>query len=188
MMLNIPSYLVFFLVVCPLLVSSHGNMVFPYVWMDSDELGWWEGGFADGGIGCDSISSPGGHPTESRLGCLATWFTNNTREPETSHAPWHAPGTAPIFSPCGNAGGNPRGCTNNEHEKFGDCCGVACGSYAFGRNAEEYSWPDAPITEWKAGSFQEVTWYASANHLGGYIYRLCKLPKEGNEGLTEECF
>ena len=38
------------------------------------------------------------------------------------------------------------------------------------------------------GSFQEVTWYASANHLGGYIYRLCKLPDEGIEGLTEECF
>ena len=27
-----------------------------------------------------------------------------------------------------------------------------------------------------------------ANHLGGYIYRLCKVPHDGLAGLTEECF
>ena len=174
--------------ILPLLVYGHGNMVFPYIWMDSEEIGVWHGGFKEGGIGCGSITSPGGYPTESHLGCLATWFTNNTREPINNRTPWHAPGRAPIFSPCGNAGGNPRGCKEDEHEKFGDCCGVACGAYAFGRNAEEYQWPNAPTTEWIAGSSQEVTWYASANHLGGYIYRLCKLPEGGPPGLTEECF
>ena len=28
----------------------------------------------------------------------------------------------------------------------------------------------------------------SANHGGGYSYRLCKIPEEGKSGLTEECF
>ena len=35
---------------------------------------------------------------------------------------------------------------------------------------------------------QEVAWWVGANHGGGYSYRLCKLPEEGTEGLTEECF
>ena len=26
------------------------------------------------------------------------------------HNPWRSPGSAPIFSPCGVAGGNPNGC------------------------------------------------------------------------------
>ena len=44
------------------------------------------------------------------------------------------------------------------------------------------------MTEWKAGSYQEVSWFYSAFHQGGYIYRLCKKPKHGIAGLTEECF
>jgi len=174
------------------LVSGHGNMVFPYVWMDPNEEGAWHAQ-PGGGVGCGSISAPDGHQTESpKLGCLAQWFTNDTLVPHSSKAhsfhPWEAPGTAPIFSPCGAAGGNPGGCTGNENEKFGDCCGGNCGGFSFGKNAEEYSWPDAPWTQWKAGSYQEVTWFTSANHQGGYIYRLCKMPKDGIAGLTEECF
>merc|ERR1719186_2117332 len=173
-------------------VSGHGNMVFPYVWMDEDQLGWWEEGVHVGGIGCGSITGSDGSPVESpKIGCLGNWFTNDTKVPHSKnkqHHPWDAPGTAPIFSACGSAGGNPGGCTGAENEKFGDCCGGNCGGYSFGDNAEEYSWPKAPITEWKAGSYQEVTWFVNANHLGGYIYRLCKLPKQGVSGLTEECF
>jgi len=33
-----------------------------------------------------------------------------------------------------------------------------------------------------------VGWIAKGGHWGGYTYRLCKLPKEGKSGLTEECF
>ena len=126
-----------------MLVSSHDNMVFPYVWMDSDKSGVWVGGHG-GGIGCGSISGPDGDSVESPLiGCLANWFTNNTRIPQTSkdqsHNPWHAPGTAPVFSPCGMAGGNSEECTGgNQNEKFGDCCGRNCSGYSFGNNAEEY--------------------------------------------------
>ena len=31
-------------------------------------------------------------------------------------------------------------------------------------------------------------WIGKGGHWGGYTYRLCKLPKEGKTGLTEECF
>ena len=34
----------------------------------------------------------------------------------------------------------------------------------------------------------QVGWIAKGGHWGGYTYRLCKLPKEGKTGLTEECF
>merc|ERR1712059_154648 len=57
-----------------------------------------------------------------------------------------------------------------------------------GKNAEDYEWPHIPVTEWKAGSFQEVAWFVGANHAGGYSYRLCKKPEGGISELTEECF
>ena len=34
----------------------------------------------------------------------------------------------------------------------------------------------------------QVQWYVSANHAGGYSYRLCKMPERGIKDLTEECF
>ena len=78
-------------------------------------------------------------------------------------------------------------------ERFGDCCGGAnaegnhgCGGWSMGQNMEDYDWPAAPVTEWAAGSVQEVAWFVSANHGGGYSYRLCK--QEGDEAVTEECF
>ena len=38
------------------------------------------------------------------------------------------------------------------------------------------------------GELAEVGWSMSANHGGGYSYRLCKIPDIGHVGLTEECF
>ena len=180
------------------LVVGHGNMVYPYVWMDKHQVGAWQEGHVGGGIGCGSIPEPDDqqHVESPKIGCLGNWFTNDTKIPHSSgkrasvdhHNPWFAPGTAPIYSPCGLAGGNPMGCTGQDNEKFGDCCGGKCGGYSFGRKAEDYDWPNAPVTEWKAGSYQEVSWYSNANHLGGYVYRLCKMPEQGLGVLTEECF
>jgi len=39
---------------------------------------------------------------------------------------------------------------------------------------------------WLAGSIQEVAFAITANHGGGYSYRLCKL--DANGGVSEECF
>ena len=39
------------------------------------------------------------------------------------------------------------------------------------------------------GETAEVGWSMSANHGGGYSYRLCKIPDDGGRSsLTEECF
>ena len=57
-----------------------------------------------------------------------------------------------------------------------------------GDNAENYDWPNMPTTRWTAGSFQEVAWHVHANHAGGYLYRLCKMPEGGISEVTEECF
>ena len=86
-------------------------------------------------------------------------------------------------------GGNPLGCDGDSTGEFGDCCSHNCDGFALGKNAEEYSWPgELPVTEWSAGSYQEVSWYVSANHAGGYSYRLCRMPEGGISGVTEDCF
>jgi len=197
-------WLSLFLAVLPLtLVTGHGNMIQPKVWMHQDRH-----------IGCGVLDLP---PTEHEeisgmnSDCLMMWFSNdvwipgepsdlpeNMTQKEITctgqgeyfmeQKPWSAPGTAPIFSPCGTMGGNPNGCPHTEAEEFGDCCGNHCGGFAFGQNAETYEWPDPPTTEWVAGSTQEVAWHVRFNHAGGYSYRLCKMPEGGIGELTEECF
>lgn len=152
--------------------------------------------------------------------CQAGWFTNNTKipgqqtipddmlgpngsKPWNKKNPWHAPGTAGINSPCGTFGGNPQGCRGGPPtERYGDCCdnhklvskGSHCGGFAFGHNAETQPPQDAPVTFWELGSVQEVAWIVSANHEGGYSYRLCRVPDDYTPGeslegiLTEDCF
>jgi len=100
--------------------------------------------------------------------------------------PWRSPGSAPIHSPCGVLGGNPNGCPSNAPYGEGNKC--PGGGFGYGPNAEKYPFKDVVTTPWKAGSVVEVGWGIIANHGGGYSYRLCKLPEEGREFLTEECF
>lgn len=42
--------------------------------------------------------------------------------------------------------------------------------------------------EWTAGAEEEVVFGITANHGGGYSYRLCPKPIAGYMDLTEECF
>ena len=44
------------------------------------------------------------------------------------------------------------------------------------------------VTEWQAGSAQDVAWSILANHGGGYAYRLCRKDSDSNATLTEACF
>ena len=119
--------------------------------------------------------------------------------------PWRAPGSAHVWSPCGHDGGNPRGCPagNPNNVTDGACSwrwpkchkvaplgGPTCGAggYAHGPDARELPGNSNPLL-WAAGSVVEVAWRNTANHGGGYSYRLCKKPKaNGNLGVTEECF
>lgn len=92
----------------------------------------------------------------------------------TASHPWRAPGSAPVFDPCGIAGGSTK--NNDENTGF-----IPAG-HKMGDKGSQL----VPSTKsvWTAGSRVEVVWGISNNHGGGYQYRLC--PK--SEQLTEECF
>jgi len=96
--------------------------------------------------------------------------------------PWRAPGSAPVFSPCGFDGGNPEGCPLGNPDWEG-CNG---GGYGHGPDGRTLPGNDNP-TVWTAGGIEEVSFGISANHGGGYQYRLCPKPVDSME-LTEECF
>jgi len=165
-------------------------------------------------IGCDTLDIPDGtdfadHNHNMKPDCMLYWFSNKIKNPghatlpdymsqpevecigQAGHHedsdkkfPWNAPGTAPVFGSCGTLGGLPNGCNNDGVGEVGDCCTSHCDATPGGKNAEEYDWPSIPTTVWPIGSNQEVAWYVSANHAGGYSYRLCKVPNDPNE----ECF
>jgi hypothetical protein len=77
--------------------------------------------------------------------------------------PWCAPGTAPVYSPCGIFSGG-----------FG----------SRGRDMRDID--GTSQSEWQAGSVQQVAWAITANHGGGFAYRLCS--KAEDPALSEECF
>ena len=195
-------------------VNGHGAMVQPINWFDKKQWVQTSQGMKFDYIGmkigkhcymgckissaklcpgrkdyCDNFVAPG---------CSCMWFNNNTfvQKPTlfderlrtyarsevpnfTLHHPWRAPGAAPLDSPCGVAGGNINGCN-------GTCI---LGGYNRGPKAEDFEFDhDFKVTNWTRGSIVEVAWGVSANHGGGYSYRLCKVPAEGMHALTEECF
>merc|ERR1711920_423377 len=90
--------------------------------------------------------------------------------------PWRAPGSAPVWDPCGRAGGGPHSTggegvyTTTKYAKLGDL------------GSKLPKMPTGAV--WKAGSIVEAKWSLRANHGGGYQYRLCPL----NSNLTEACF
>merc|ERR1719309_1182122 len=174
-------------------------MVMPYTWFDTDaEVGMSPGGQCAAGY---KLDIPG-----VKTGASCMWFNNYTMisgEPTIpeymrtywmdfggvdwyKNNPWKSPGSADIFSPCGNAGGNPNGCP--EGAPMGDGLDCPGGGFSYGPNAEDVSFPGVVTTEWAIGSSVEVAWGIKANHGGGYSYRLCKVPEAGVSGVTEECF
>ena len=206
-------------------------MVQPAGWSDADEAMWeYDSSGNRNYIGCGKLNLPEDSEFELASGekpdCIKFWFSSTEIPGEGTHLtkqlqseedcyfeqtgslyhkyPWSAPGTAPVFSPCGAMGGHPYGCSGflmdefRIAEKFGDLCPCAgddrgseyfgCGGFAYGGLAHEYDWSDAPITKWKTGSVQDVAWWTNNQHGGGYSYRLCKTPADGISGLNEECF
>jgi hypothetical protein len=108
----------------------------------------------------------------------------------TRFNPWRAPGSASLDSPCGVFGGNFHGCPgvgeNPVYYPFGDCPG---GGSSYGPKGESINYPGLTETALEPNAIVEVGWSVSANHGGGYSYRLCKVPEDGGkERLTEECF
>merc|ERR1712209_209155 len=91
-------------------------------------------------------------------------------------SPWRAPGSSPVFDACGIAGGtNTWGHHGAQYRKTEKAKQGDFGS----------SLPNLPSgTVWKSGTEVNVSWAITANHGGGYQYRLCQSSSE----LTEECF
>jgi len=180
--------------------SAHGNLVSPPSWFDPDgKIGMTSG--LQCRAGCTGRKAPG--EIESAQGCACEWYSNYTLIPGsptiadnsplitypnptsvwTRTHPWRAPGTAAVFSPCGVDGGNPQGCPVGNPK--GDGC--AGGGYGHGPDARTLKGNTKP-TVWTAGSVVEAAWAITANHGGGYSYRLCPKPAKGSTDLTEECF
>jgi hypothetical protein len=105
--------------------------------------------------------------------------TINSTVDFTQHHPWRSPGAAPMLDSCGLSGGST---VNNDHAGG---FGKDTIAHRQGARGSELPRLDGRWTlKWTAGEEAEVSWGISANHGGGYQYRLCP----ANEALTEECF
>jgi len=94
------------------------------------------------------------------------------------HNPWRAPGSAPVLDACGLAGGTPWG---GDVAEWGEYHNTSLAHHG----DQGSKLPEFPTgTIWKAGGTTEAIWQITANHGGGYQYRLCPI----GEDLTEECF
>jgi len=100
-----------------------------------------------------------------------------------NRVPWRHPGAAPVYNPCGlNGGGYVSGPSGTGGEAF------------FGHPQGFKGTDVTPLlhkTMWIAGSTVEVAWGITANHGGGYQYRLCRVGQAGVNNTaeaTEECF
>jgi len=97
----------------------------------------------------------------------------------TKHHPWRYPGSAPVENSCGIAGG---WFTEGIQGNGGDAPpGVPQGELGTNSN---FSQPLVDKTQWVAGTVVEVAWGITANHGGGYQYRLCPADSK----LDEACF
>ena len=177
----------------------NGDWVFDYVGTKS-RMQCAAGGQIPRDLICHDEFTCEGNVQNPGRSCL--WFTNNTfittrptifdlklrtypNAPDQSRIllhPWRAPGTAPVVSPCGVAGGNFFGCEGGK-------CNLHRGGFGYGPQAVDVNFKyEFHTTEWTRGAVVEVIWGILANHGGGYSYRLCKTPEQGYSHLTEECF
>ena len=93
------------------------------------------------------------------------------------HNSWRAPGSAGVVDACGMAGGAPV-----QSPEWGNYVPT---KFAKQGDHGSVTLPEIPTaTVWTRGATAEVTWQVTANHGGGYYFRLCK----SDEPLTEACF
>jgi len=153
------------LLLLPLCVSGHGNMVWPPVWWDiGGQVGLTPGASCFAGHEYTFLDDP----AKSGANCL--WYTNYTHivgEPTLAPEMRTFPNIEPYLEDCGYPYG---------------------GGFAYGPNAEDFEFHDVVVTEWTIGGTEVAGWGQVANHGGGYSYRLCKLGPGGKADLTEECF
>ena len=104
----------------------------------------------------------------------------------TKDMPWRSPGHSPVFSPCGLGGGGA-----TRHPGNGAVAPTKEDQGLDGRtwDATTAGTPAYGVkTVWPAGSAQDVAWSITANHGGGYAYRLCPRGDGSAAAQSEECF
>jgi len=194
------------------LAAGHGGMLWPPSWQDgvglriskiNDYKAFSDPIVRDPISGRGAVSIKNWLTDQAYIGGHGDQYlgVGNITNPECKKArfcmvektPWAAPGSAPsLGGGCGIFGGNPYGCpAGNDTRAPGSVCGQyksPRGTFAFGSSALDMEFPQAITTKWVLGSKQNVAWVAKGGHWGGYTYRLCKLPAEGKQGLTEDCF
>lgn len=86
------------------------------------------------------------------------------------------------MDPCGVTGGGYQPGKNGNG-------GVPPDFYHQGHNGSHVRWGHGPVTQWVAGQTYDVAWGITANHGGGYQYRLCEksAAKVGGQE-AEKCF
>ena len=127
-------------------------------------------------IGCDACDGGESNPnTRDRCGANFTATNNDPRfrtynrgvkalSPADQYRfnPWRAPGHAPVYDPCGMAGGGPKWVStqlsfvDTAHNKQGDL-----GSHVLPR--------DPTGVVWRTGQTVEAKWSIRANHGGGEL-------------------
>jgi len=108
-----------------------------------------------------------------------TWAENTTYD-IFKFNPWRAPGKAPVFDSCGMAGGRTT-------EAFNAAAFNTTAFASMGDLGTAVLAPRPTGTVWKRGGTAKTRWQITANHGGGYIYRLC--PKGATSAnLDEGCF
>lgn len=128
---------------------------------------------------CEHPATPTIPANDTKLGTVFSWEFGDW----TALHPWRRPGSAPVENPCGIMGGWywPGAAGTGGYAAFGSPQGSK------GTELPEL----LKTTTWVGGSTVEVAWGITANHGGGYTYRLCPKPKPGQNAtavLTEECF
>ena len=121
-------------------------------------------------------------PTEART--VNTDVEDGAEDDWYQYSPWRRPGSSGITDPCGVAGGRLRDVTADG--KYG----ISYQNTTLSQGGERGSLLPRRTdvgTVWTAGDVVEVSWSLTANHGGGYYYRLCK-PSKGGLQLTEDCF
>jgi len=117
---------------------------------------------------------PGAHPIP---GHMITYFT---ADHFWKHTPWGSPGTSP----------------NDDRSRALGPCGVLQRPGGEGHvpegifDARDMHFRNKHVTEWQVGSVVEAAFAITANHGGGYTYRLCRVPQHGatQSSVSEACF
>ena len=170
-----------FAFVGPLTVAAHGNMVWPPTWFDPHgKDGLMPGGVIYGEnaplqwfsnwtfipedqeatLDPSLFTVPDFHGDAykvwDRVSCFLlppfdydicrVWYPV-----DPARNPWMAPGTAPVFSPCGLWGGNPEGCGGVAQDE--ECPG---GGTSMGPDSRDITWNNTVTTPWVRGGVAEV--------------------------------